>query len=130
MIQSGLKMSAQSFMDWPVVPQELRPKSLFHMSNIPAEEQAALTEGGWKLVDVRLLPENTLEEKEFAVKAWLQGVRLKSIEPGRGQIHFSELEAKVYGLLLQKKPEVVKKGLEAEDLDGILAELTAKRTNK
>ena len=112
-----------SFEDWPVIPKDQRPKPLYHMSNIDSALGQALIDSGWEPIDLRLLPERTGEEKVFAIKAWLQGVRLGSVMPYRGGIHFSELEARVYGLLLTKRPEEKKQTLASEDLDQILKPL-------
>ena len=115
------------FSDWPVVPADMRPKALYHMSNLGQEMNAALKEGGWSPVDVRLLPERTDDEKIQAIKCWLTGVRLGSIQPHRGGIHFTELEARIYGLLANKRPDKPTEPMAAEDLQGILGPLAAKK---
>jgi hypothetical protein len=118
------------FSSWPVLPLELRPKKLFHCGEMDGETREALEGAGWKVIDIRTLPEGTDDEKVEAIKCWLQGVRLGSIQPGRGDVRFSELEARVYGLCANKRPEKAKEPMNDEDLAGILGPLASNKGKK
>jgi len=111
---------ALDFSQWPVVPQEQRPKKLFYLGALDEEQALALTAAGWQPVDVRLLPQTTDDEQIAAIKAWLQGVRLGSIEAKASQVRFCELEGKVYGALSAKKASNDAPVMRKDDLDSIL----------
>ena len=91
------------FDNWPEVPPELRPKRLPHSGLISEAWSAELTRRGWEVVDVRLLPNETDHDRAEAVKAWLEGMRLGTIEIGKDAAKSLELEARVYGLLSLNK---------------------------
>ena len=107
------------FMSWPCVPEALRGKPLYH-AGLDNAEEAALVMGGWKPIDVRLLPSGSDEDRAQAVKAWLEGVRLGSIVPARGVTKFVELEARIYGLLEAKKRLSDTAPMDGEDVDKLL----------
>jgi len=110
---------------WPVLDQASRPKKLYYCSEMAEEWSTALKEAGWIPIDIRTLPERDDDEKIEAIKAYLQGIRLGSIAaPTRG--YFSELEARVYGLLSNKRPEKTKEPMNPEDLESILGPLAKK----
>ena len=105
------------FMSWPVVPDHQRPKPLYHVGMEP-QEAAVLLKSGWEPQDVRLLDNETDEEKTLAVRAWLEGVRLGSIDATRGVTKFIEMEARILGLPETKKrvsdaPKTKKETVEA-----------------
>jgi hypothetical protein len=94
-------MSSIDFLSWPAVPEKQRPKRLYH-AGVEPQEFEALISAGWAPEDVRLMASETDEEKASAIKAWLEGVRLGSIEPGKGIMRFVELEARIFGLMEAK----------------------------
>jgi len=89
---------------WPSVPEEQRPKKLFHAGLVTPEVDVVLIAKGWLPVDVRLLPNRTDVDRAESLKDWLEGVRLGTIEPDPKAAKFVELEARVYGLAQGKGP--------------------------
>jgi hypothetical protein len=83
---------------WPMAPKEHRPKSLYIMEVLSAEDAQVLKDKGWKPRDVRRLPNESDHERSEALKCFLEGVRIGSIAPLKQQLAFLELEAKIYGL--------------------------------
>lgn len=117
------------FADWPVLPETLRPKPLYHRSAMTEDMEQALRGAGWLPIDIRTMPETNDDEKILAVKAYLQGIRLGSISaPTRG--YFAELEARVLGLMANKRPDKPKDPMNSEDLEGILGPLAVKQGKK
>jgi hypothetical protein len=107
--------------DWPEVPANQRPKSLYVNYLVSPEDQAALGAKGWMLIDVRLLPNTTLTERQTCVLAWFEGLRLGTIEMGKGRIlDVLEIEAKTCGLTNLKQAPEKPKDLEQETIDSIL----------
>lgn len=93
-----------NFENWPEVPKELRPKSLFIKISIPEDEVQSLQEKGWRVQDVRLMATTTDGERSEAVKATLEGIRVGSIIEGAKDsiVRFLELEARVCGMTNNK----------------------------
>ena len=116
-------MKAKEVIDWtlwPSVPQAKRQKKLFLASTLTEAQAATLTAKGWDLVDIRLLPAETDEERGAGLKACLEGIRLGSIVATDGVAKYIELEAKIYGLLSQKE-QVTTKQLDAATLQELLS---------
>lgn len=86
------------FLHWPEVPEEQRPKKVYHRGLIKPEWAAILHNKGWDPIDVRLLPNATDTDRAEALKAWLEGIRYGTIEADPKQAKWLELEARVYGL--------------------------------
>ena len=104
------------FTAWPKTPK----RRIVYHCGIDDEDLAHLTGLGWDPVDVRLLPNDEDHQRGEAVKAWLEGVRLGSIDP-RGQIaKYVELEARIYGLTLNKQVDRDKDKVDARDVDQLL----------
>lgn len=61
-----------------------------------------LTAKKWDIVDVRLLPTDTIPQRATAVLATLQGARQGTILMNQIQLRQLELEAKICGLLVNK----------------------------
>jgi hypothetical protein len=104
--------------NFPEVPVELRPKPFYTNSNLDPEGEAALRVRGWRVVDVRLLPSATDAERAQAIKCWLEGIRMNTIEgANKTLMDFLELEGKTCGLIGNKAPtnEGVKKVSEETD---------------
>ncbi len=93
-----------NFKDWPTVPDDLRFKILPHAGLVTNEDRKALTSKGWEIQDVRVLPSRSDAERAEALKQWLEGIRLGSIEPNVQVSKFIELEARIYGLSTGKGP--------------------------
>jgi hypothetical protein len=88
---------------WPEAPAEERPKALFVYETVPDIARAWLEhKQGWKLIDVRVMPNTSDADRAEGVKAFLEGVRVGSIEPGKDQLRYLELEARICGLLSNK----------------------------
>ncbi len=113
-------MATLDFSNWPVVPQEQRPKKLYYLGQLDGDQGAALIAAGWDPIDVRLLPQTTDDEQVAAIKAWLQGLRLGSIESKAGQVKFAELEGKLYGALSARKVADSGPVLDKASLESIL----------
>jgi len=86
----------QQFASWPEVPNEQRQKKLFHCGLIGEKAAFGLRIKGWDPIDVRLLPNETDEHRRLALKAWLEGIRLGTIELDPRLAKWLELESKVY----------------------------------
>lgn len=88
---------------WPAASPEERPKSLYVAETLPdAAVDWLLDSQGWRVVDVRVMPNATDADRAEGVKSFLEGVRVGSIEPQLDQLRYLELEAKICGLLSNK----------------------------
>jgi hypothetical protein len=108
-------MSSQDpilFASWPVVPEALRPKKLYHAGLIEATQKALLEARGWGPVDVRVMPNKTDKDRAENLKAWLEGIRFGTIEVDPRIHKMIELEARVYSMTSGKGPA----GKRSEDL--------------
>lgn len=94
---------------WPRVPKELRPKNLYVDRLMDAADKQMLERRGWRIVDIRLMETRTDGDRAEAVKVYLEGIRVGSIEPTHGLVKHLELEAKIYGLLSNKNQETYSK---------------------
>lgn len=88
--------------NWPPAPEDERPKALYVSELLPDVVGEWLAGQGWLVLDVRLLPNRSDGDRAEAVKAYLEGVRVGSIEPGKDRLRYLELEAKICGLLSNK----------------------------
>lgn len=115
---------------WPRVPkQEFGKKPLYVGENLTSEDEDVLAQLGWKVVDVRLLPNDTDADRAMAVKSWLEGFRQGSIEVTPRRLEAIELEAKVYKLLTQKESLALDtKGALTDDAFELLAGMSTNRT--
>lgn len=80
--------------EWPLVPENQRPKPLYHMGQFPEKANKAFERKGWQLVDCRLMENETDGEKAAWVKAVLEGLSVGSIE-------YTDQIAKTIALLSQ-----------------------------
>ena len=88
---------------WPEAPAEERPKALYVYETLPEIVSAWLkAKQGWDVLDVRVMPNQSDADRAEGVKAFLEGVRVGSIEPGKDQLRYLELEARICGLLSNK----------------------------
>lgn len=78
------------------MPKEQRPKKLYHAGGIEESTLSSLIERGWDPIDVRLLPNETDEDRRLALKARLEGIRYGTIDMDPKLSKWMELEAKVY----------------------------------
>ena len=108
-----------SFIGWPEVPEALRPKKLYISSGIKDIERGILVELGWEPIDVRLLETSTDAQRQVAIMAWLEGVRLGSIEASNTAAKYVELEMRACGLHSGGSETKVAE-LPSEDLDVLL----------
>ena len=107
---------------WPVAPEDERPKSLYIAEGLPDVVVRWLREQrGWRVVDVRAMPNRSDAERAEGGKAFLEGVRVGSIEPVKELLRYVELEARICGLLSNKQraDDMVPK-VEGETLENIL----------
>ena len=102
---------------WPIAPEDERPKALYVCENLPEVVTDWLTDTrGWRIVDVRVLPNKSDADRAEGVKAYLEGVRVGSIEPGKEQLRYLELEARICGLLSNRS--------RADDMTPVVKETT------
>ena len=116
--------------NWPEVPKALRPKPLFVNTILEREQKEALTDLGWAVQDVRLLPNNSLQERQALVLAWFEGLRNGTIEPNSRLLDVLEAESKACGLTNLKQAPEQKKDLSEETIDAILGGIENKRTRR
>jgi hypothetical protein len=109
------------FDDLPVVPEDQRPRRLYVAQTLSSDAQLGAKARGWEVIDVRVLPSFSMEERRTAVLAYLEGSRCGSLALARSQLDALELEAKACGILgtkgLDEKP---KEEIDEEDLLALL----------
>lgn len=105
---------------FPKVPKAQRPMSLYVAQGVDADLAKRLKRYGWKIVDVRTLPNKTDADRAEAVKARLEGIRQGSIIPATASIRHLELEARCYGLLDKNKQAAETSDLDEQTLDNLL----------
>jgi hypothetical protein len=110
-----------NWLSFPQVPDNQKPRPLYHSSIIPKQILKHLQDKGWEPVDCRLLPDNDLNQRATAVLAWLSGVRMGSIIPEVGQAKFIEMEMRCCGLYIGKQQATKKDDIEDDDLESILS---------
>lgn len=93
-----LAASVSVWASWPDVPVESRPKRLPHAGGISSEEIELLASKGWAPLDVRLMPADSDAQRGSCLKAWLEGIRLGTIEADGKIQRFLDLEARALGL--------------------------------
>jgi hypothetical protein len=103
---------------WPVVPAGEK-RMLYHAGLEPSQVQS-LTDNGWYLQDVRMMPSGSMEERREAVLAYLEGIRVGTIEPNTGQVRFIELESRACGLFTGKGEVPKPKELSEQDIEQTL----------
>jgi hypothetical protein len=97
-------VSTSLFAAWPIVPTEDRPKRLPHTGLVNALDAEQLRAKGWDPQDVRLMPNRTDADRAECLKAYLEGIRLGTIEPNPKLSKFIEAELRTYGLSQGKAP--------------------------
>lgn len=107
--------------NWPDVPANLRPKPLFVTSVLPADTVEAMKVKGWVVTDLRLWPNGIMSERQALVLAWLEGLRVGSIEPSGRLLDVLDLEAKTCGLTSLKQAPDKPKDLAEETIENILS---------
>lgn len=107
---------------WPAAPEADRPKSLYVTENLPPIAEGWLLDSrGWQVIDVRLMANATDADRAEGVKAYLEGIRVGSIEPQLDQLRYLELEAKICGLLSNKsRADDMVPTVQGETLDKLL----------
>ena len=107
---------------WPLAPEDDRPKALYVAESLPAIVSHWLAdERGWRVVDVRALPNRSDGDRAEGVKAYLEGVRVGSIEPVKELLRYVELEARICGLLSNKqRADDMVPSVEGDTLENIL----------
>jgi hypothetical protein len=105
---------------WPIVPSEQRPKKFYTSQNLNIEEIANLSEKGWQVVDVRLMPETDDRERQEGVRAWLWGLTNGTIPNTKAILDVLDLRAKACGLVGNKEAALEKPKMEKAELDGLL----------
>jgi len=86
---------------FPIVPAGT-VRTLPHDGSLDKDEITLVQSLGWKTMDVRLLPSDTMEQRQRAVLAWLEGVRLGSVIAETGQAKVIDLEMRCCGLYVGK----------------------------
>lgn len=100
------------------VPEEKKPLYLYHCAYAPQIVQEAQSQG-WTVVDVRLMPNKTDDDRRECVKAWLEGMRVGTIEVDIKRLKAIELEAKILGMVGQK-PRESDSGMTDDDVNRYL----------
>ena len=112
---------SEDLLSWPAAPLDSRPKSLFVNSGVPDDVVSILDAKGWRVVDVRLLPNQSDGDRAEALKCNLEGIRQGTILAEKDRLRWLELEAKVYGLLTGKdKIKDLKPKIDGDVLDDLL----------
>ena len=117
-------MAEMDWTTWPEVPDEQRPKKLYHNYRMDEDDLKHLVDLGWDPRDVRLLPSKSDAEKAESLKAWLEGLRMGAIKLSQAVARYVEVEARILGLTSGKGPEKDAGEASYEGLD--FAELQAK----
>jgi hypothetical protein len=118
-------------LSWPVVPKDQRPRKMYVRHYVEPDDEMALKEQGWEIIDVRLMPQATASDYEARIKAQLEGINLGSILPEKNGLKYLELEARTYAMLLQKERQVdpakSKSVLARKHVDALLSEIGTKK---
>jgi len=114
--------------DWPNVPLEQRPKRLPHSCVLSEDDLELLASKGWQPLDVRLIPNGNDAERGEALKAWLEGIRLGTINADKDLLRFLDLEARALGLTSNRvQNEVARRGeIDVGSLESIFGGLVDK----
>lgn len=106
--------------DWPNVPQNQQPRKFWTNQNIDDIEKMALQDKGWEVVDVRLMPETTDQERQEVVRAYLWGVTNGTIPNTKALLDVLDLKAKACGLVGNKEASLEKPKMDKSQLDTLL----------
>jgi hypothetical protein len=117
-----MTVELDTWRNWPPAPEDERPKSLYVAESLPAVVTDWLSaERGWRVVDVRALPNRSDADRAEGVKAYLEGVRVGSIEASKEHLRYIELEARICGLLSNKaRADDMVPTVEGDTLEDIL----------
>lgn len=107
--------------NWPEVPEDARPKRLYVNEPVTNEERAILASKGWEVVDTRILPGKTDQERLEAVKAVLEGIRVGSIQADKMTKDFLDLEMYVLGVKGKGAQATDRGDIDKRDLDSLLS---------
>ena len=107
-------------LNWPAVPAAMRPKPLFVNSVLDPAMQEDMESKGWAVQDLRLWPNTSITERQALVLAWLEGLRVNSIDPTPRIFDSLELEARTCGLTNMKQMPEKPKDLAEETIEAIL----------
>ena len=116
-------MAEMDWNTWPEVPEDQRPKKLYHNHLMDEEDREHLVSLGWDPRDVRLLPSKSDADKAESLKAWLEGLRMGAIKLSQAVARYVEVEARILGLTSGKTPEKGTEKVGYENMD--FAELQA-----
>ena len=86
------------WVEWPDVPQDMRPKRLPHAGSISGDDLTLLEGKGWAPIDVRLMAADSDAQRGSCLKAWLEGIRIGTIKADASLQRFLDLEARALGL--------------------------------
>ena len=110
------------FSTWPEASAKERPKALYVNESLTGDVASLLRVRGWNPVDVRLLPNTSDADRAEAVKCTLEGVRIGTIQADKERLRHLELEARIYGLTLNRDgPSEKPSGLQAHEIDDLLS---------
>jgi hypothetical protein len=82
---------------WPQAPEP--GKLLYVAESLAPELRTKLELDGWKVIDTRLMPNDSDGARADAWKAYMEGVRNGSIRPDKTRLKHVELEGRALGLL-------------------------------
>lgn len=105
--------------DWPEVPKEFRPMILPVCVKLVGAEITALELKGWVPKDIRVMPNDTVEQRRESVAYMLAAIRIGTAPVSTQRIRAIELEAKSLGLLGKEGTVEKKKGDVLDVLDAL-----------
>lgn len=105
---------------WPEVPNDARPKTLYVNLVLDETAKQGLNDKGWIVSDVRLMPSTTDAQRLDVVKAYLEGIRMGSIDTSRDLKEFLDLELYVLGIKGKVQKANDKGALPQDDVDTLL----------
>lgn len=105
---------------WPRLPSSQPARALYVNEVEEPDTVADMSEKGWEILDVRVMPCTNMVERQRIVLAWLEGIRSQTIVPHAKMLDFLDLEAQITGLKTGKQQvedKKVDKGTLASLLD-------------
>jgi hypothetical protein len=106
--------------NWPIVPEKEQGQHVIYHAGLEGDAAERLAQAGWEIVDVRLLPSNTDAKRAEALKCWLVGIRMGTIEPEPKIVKFVDLEARYLGLYGAKGAPRDKPAVQANTMEKLL----------
>lgn len=101
-----------------------KKRKIYHAGCVDLSNAAEL---GWEPIDVRLMPNETDDQRRDAVRATLEGIRFGTISADNKQLRALELEARVLGMIGSKAGHDDGHGdMDDEDVNALLSRGSSK----